>query len=147
MIIFTIIAFSYLISCSGNSNKDELSDQREFSSPEIQFTEAMLMFDNAQYELAKDKFKQIYLKDLKSRFNSFPSAIIKPPDDILINALIVKFFQDQQINIDPSVINFIIKRVERDYEAIFNFLKKIDDLSLINKTKISVSFLKKFINF
>ena len=57
--VFTIIAFSYLINCSGNSSKDELTDQTEFSSPEIQFTEAMLMFDNAQYKLAKDKFKEI----------------------------------------------------------------------------------------
>tara|TARA_Y100000741_G_scaffold7377_1_gene6227 strand:- start:1567 stop:2220 length:654 start_codon:yes stop_codon:yes gene_type:complete len=95
----------------------------------------------------KNKFNKINLKDLESRFNSFSSATINPPDDNLVNALIVKFFKDQQINIDPSVVTFIIKRVERDYEAIFNFLKKIDSLSLENKAKISVSFLNKFFDF
>jgi len=55
----TIIAFGYLINCSANSSKDKLFDQNEFSTPEIQFTEAMLFFDNQQYEIATDKFKNI----------------------------------------------------------------------------------------
>jgi outer membrane protein assembly factor BamD len=57
--VFTIITFTYLINCSGTPNKDELSSSLEYSTPEIQFTQAMLMFDNQQYELAKDKFKNI----------------------------------------------------------------------------------------
>ena len=57
--VFTFLTFVYLTNCSGNSNKDELSGQDEFSPPEIQFTEAMLMFDNLQYELATEKFKSI----------------------------------------------------------------------------------------
>ena len=97
--------------------------------------------------LDHDKFKEIKLKDLRSRFNSFSSAKIKSPDDNLVNALIVKFFQDQQINVEPSVITFIIRRIERDYGEIFRFLTKIDDLSLENKSKISISFLNKFFNF
>lgn len=102
---------------------------------------------NILITLNKDKFRSIKLKDLESRLNSFSSATIKPPDDILVNALIIKFFQDQQINIDPVVISFIIKRIERDYKAIFNFLKKINQLSLENKSKISIAFLNKFIDF
>ena len=57
--VFSIIAFVYLINCSGNSSKDKLSDQDEFSPPEIQFTQAMLLFDNQQYKQATDKFKKI----------------------------------------------------------------------------------------
>ena len=102
---------------------------------------------NILITLDKSKFNKINLKDLESRFNSFFSATINPPDDNLVNALIVKFFKDQQINIDPSVITFIINRIERDYGAIFNFLKKIDNLSLENKTKISIPFLNKFFDF
>ena len=67
-ICFYFSTFVYLTNCSGNSKNDELSDQNEFSSPEIQFTQAMLMFDNQQYELATDKFKNIdyvyYMKAL-----------------------------------------------------------------------------------
>ena len=57
--VFTIIAFIHLINCSANSNKDKLSSQSEFSLPEIQYAEAMLLFDNQKYELATDKFKNI----------------------------------------------------------------------------------------
>ena len=57
--VFTFLTFVYLTNCSGNSKNDELSEQNEFSSPEIQFTQAMLMFDNQQYEIATDKFKNI----------------------------------------------------------------------------------------
>jgi len=53
------MTFVYLTNCSVNSNKDELYGLDEFSPPEIQFTQAMLMFDNQQYELATDKFKNI----------------------------------------------------------------------------------------
>ena len=38
--VFTIIAFSYLINCSGNSNNKNLSNQDEFNPPEKQYTEA-----------------------------------------------------------------------------------------------------------
>ena len=47
------------MNCSGNSSKDKLFSQNEFSSPEIQYAEAMLFFDNQEYELAADKFKNI----------------------------------------------------------------------------------------
>ena len=48
--VFVIIAFTLLISCSGNSSKNKLSSETEFTPPEIQFTQAMLMFDNQQYD-------------------------------------------------------------------------------------------------
>ena len=57
--VFTFVAFVYLTNCSGNSNKGKLSDQNEFSPPEIQFTQAMLLFDSQQYEIATEKFKNI----------------------------------------------------------------------------------------
>ena len=56
---FTIITFVYLINCSSNLEKDKLSNQNEFNPPEIQFKQAMLMFDSQEYELATDKFKNI----------------------------------------------------------------------------------------
>ncbi|MDB4861093.1 outer membrane protein assembly factor BamD [Alphaproteobacteria bacterium] len=56
---FIFLTFIYLVNCSGNSDKNELSSQDEFNPPKIQYTQAMLMFDNQQYEIATDKFKNI----------------------------------------------------------------------------------------
>ena len=41
--VFTFIALIYLTNCSVNNNKDKLSSKDEFSAPEIQFTQAMLI--------------------------------------------------------------------------------------------------------
>ncbi len=57
--VFSIIALTYIINCSGDSTKDKLPAQDDFSPPEIQFTQAMVIFDNQQYELASVKFKNI----------------------------------------------------------------------------------------
>jgi len=57
--VVTFLTFVYLTNCSVNSNKGELSSQDEFSPPEIQYAEAMLMFNKQQYEIATDKFKNI----------------------------------------------------------------------------------------
>ena len=57
--VFAFLTFVYLINCSGDINKDKLSDQIEFSPPEIQFTQAMLFFDNQQYEQATNEFNNI----------------------------------------------------------------------------------------
>ena len=58
--VFVFITFTYLISCSANTDKNnELSDQIQFSPPEKQFAEAMLKFDNQEYVLASEKFKYI----------------------------------------------------------------------------------------
>ena len=57
--VLSIIAFTFLINCSGNSNKEKLNDQSEFSPPEIKFSQAMKLFDNQQYEQATNEFKNI----------------------------------------------------------------------------------------
>ena len=58
--VYTLMAITFLINCSGKSDLNtELSDQIEFNSPELQYTEAMLIFDSQQYEIAIEKFKYI----------------------------------------------------------------------------------------
>jgi len=58
--VFILLALLFLISCSSNLDKNNnISDNEEFSSPETQYTEAMMLFDNQQYDLATQKFKNI----------------------------------------------------------------------------------------
>ena len=53
-------------------------------------------------------------------------------------ALILKNLSDRQISLDKKLIDFIIKRIERSYSKIFDFIYKIDELSL--KKKKSIDF-------
>ena len=82
------------------------------------------------------------LKDLNSRFKNILTAKIDKPDDELIYALIVKNFSDNQIILDKKLINFIIKRIDRSYGNIFNFIYKIDELSLKKKKPIDFRLIK-----
>ena len=85
--------------------------------------------------IAEINFK---LKDLKSRTKNCLLAKIENPDDELMFALILKNLSDRQITLDKKLIDFIIKRVERSYGKIFDFIYKIDKISL--KKKKSIDF-------
>ncbi|MDC0396134.1 DnaA/Hda family protein [Candidatus Pelagibacter sp.] len=78
------------------------------------------------------------LNDLKSRTKNCLLAKIENPDDELMFALILKNLSDRQITLDKKLIDFIIKRVERSYGKIFEFIYKIDEISL--KKKKSIDF-------
>ncbi|MDC0126509.1 DnaA/Hda family protein [Candidatus Pelagibacter sp.] len=78
------------------------------------------------------------LEDLKSRTKNCLLAQIKNPDDELMFALILKNLSDRQITLDKKLIDFIIKRVDRSYSKIFEFIYKIDKISL--KKKKSIDF-------
>ena len=82
------------------------------------------------------------LKDLKSRTKNCLLAKIEKPDDELMFALILKNFSDRQIMIDKKLIDFIIKRVERSYGKINEFIYKIDEISLKKKKSIDFKIIK-----
>ena len=82
------------------------------------------------------------LDDLKSRTKNCLVAKIDKPDDDLMFALILKNFSDRQIVIDKKLINFIIKRVDRSYDKIFEFIYKIDQISLKKKKPIDFKIIK-----
>ena len=78
------------------------------------------------------------LEDLKSRTKNCLLAKIENPDDELMFALILKNLSDRQITLDKKLIDFIIKRIDRSYGKIFEFIYKIDEISL--KKKKSIDF-------
>ena len=45
-------------------------------------------------------------------------------------ALILKNLSDRQISIDKKLIDFVVKRIDRSYGKIFDFIYKVDELSL-----------------
>ena len=82
------------------------------------------------------------LGDLRSRANNFLLQYIEKPDDDLIYAIILKNLSDRQILIDKKLINFIVKRINRSYSKIFDFIYKIDETSLKKKKPIDLKIIK-----
>tara|TARA_Y100000389_G_C17437914_1_gene506702 strand:+ start:1027 stop:1689 length:663 start_codon:yes stop_codon:yes gene_type:complete len=85
------------------------------------------------------------LLDLKSRTKNFLLQNIEKPDDELMFALILKNLSDRQISIDKKLIDFIVKRVDRSYGKIFDFIYKIDELSLKKKKPIDFKMIKEIL--
>ena len=82
------------------------------------------------------------LVDLKSRSKNFILQNIEKPDDELIFALILKNLSDRQISLDKKLINYTIKRIDRSYGKIFDFIYKIDEASLKKKKSIDLKIIK-----
>ena len=82
------------------------------------------------------------LKDLKSRTKNFLLQNINRPDDELLFALILKNLSDRQISLEKKLINYIIKRIDRSYGKIFDFIYKIDEMSLKKKKSIDLKIIK-----
>jgi chromosomal replication initiation ATPase DnaA len=88
--------------------------------------------------LAEIDFK---LEDLKSRTKNCLLAKIENLDDELMFALILKNLSDRQITLDKKLIDFIIKRIDRSYGKIFEFIYKIDKISLKKKKPIDFKII------
>ena len=82
------------------------------------------------------------LVDLNSRLKNFLLQNIEKPDDELMYALILKNLSDRQISMDKKMINFIIKRIDRSYGKITDFIYKIDEISLKKKKSIDFKIIK-----
>ena len=82
------------------------------------------------------------LNDLNSRSKNFLLCNIEKPGDDLMFALILKNLSDRQISIDKKLVDFIIKRIDRSYGKIFDFIYKIDEISLKRKKPIDFKIIK-----
>ena len=94
---------------------------------------------NSAIPISEIDFK---LEDLRSRAKNCLVAKINKPDDELIFALILKNFSDRQILIDKKLIDYITKRINRSYGKIYEFIYKINELSLIKKKSIDFKIIK-----
>ena len=85
------------------------------------------------------KFK---LPDLQSRASSSVIIGINLPSDDLISVILAKNFSDKQIKIEKKHIEYIIKRVDRSYGKISQFISILDKYSLKKGTPFSLKLIK-----
>ena len=82
------------------------------------------------------------LEDFISRAKNCIFAKIENPDDELMFAILLKNFSDRQINVDKKLIDFIIKHIDRSYGKIYEFVYKLDEISLKKKKSIDFRTIK-----
>ena len=124
-----------------------LEDLREKNIDERIFYSLLNIVENEKKYLITTSNLPIFnlrfdLDDLNSRAKNFIVTSIKNPDDDLIFAIILKNLSDRQILIDKKLIDYIIKRIDRTYGKISDFIYKIDQISLKEKKPIDFKLIK-----
>lgn len=83
----------------------------------------------------------VELADLRSRLRASPVVELKPPDDALLRAVLVKHFADRQIAVDEPVVSYLVSRMERSFDAARKLVAEIDNRALAEKAEVTRSFV------
>lgn len=102
-----------------------------------------LLSENQKYLLITCRFiPEIKLPDLASRIKSVNLISIQSPDDEMMQMLIFKLFSNYSVVISNEVVSFLIKTLPREFPAILNSVKIINNFALEHKRKITVPVVK-----
>lgn len=77
------------------------------------------------------------LPDLVSRLRAATPVALSEPDDALLEALLAKLFADRQTVVDPSVIAFLVPRMERSFAAARKLVAALDREALAAKSAVT----------
>ncbi len=77
------------------------------------------------------------LPDLASRMVGTAVTKLDPPDDSLLSAVLLKLFADRQSPVDPSVIPYLVSRMERDLGHAGNLVSALDRAALARKKAVT----------
>ncbi|MBO6826298.1 MAG: hypothetical protein JJ879_08855 [Sneathiella sp.] len=88
----------------------------------------------------------LQLPDLKSRMGAVQIVRIGEPDDALFGAVFLKLFTDRQLQVSPELLQYLITRLERSFEAANTIVEKIDRLSLAEKRDITIPLVRSILD-
>lgn len=77
------------------------------------------------------------LPDLESRLSAVSAITLPPPDDALLQAVLVKLFADRQLAVTPALIRYLIPRIERSFEAARTVVAQLDAAALAENAPVS----------
>lgn len=90
----------------------------------------------------KPKAWHLGLPDLRSRIEAMTLAEIGQPDDMLLSSVVVKLFSDRQLRVEPKVIDYVVNRMERSFEAAEALVDRLDTASLRAKKRVTTTLVR-----
>ncbi|HEY2032724.1 MAG TPA: hypothetical protein VGH02_03470 [Rhizomicrobium sp.] len=85
------------------------------------------------------------LPDLASRFSALLAFPLWAPDDELLAAIARKLFNDRQLTVPDTVIERMVKSLERSPAAIRDFVAKADDRALAEGRAINLALVREML--
>lgn len=77
------------------------------------------------------------LPDLASRLKAATTVEIDEPDDVLLAGVITKLFADRQVAVEPHVVQFLVRRIERSLDTAIRIVDQLDRLALEQQSRIT----------
>ena len=118
---------------------DSVSENLLFSLWNVALQDNKYLLITSTKPISSFKFK---LRDLISRVTSSLIIGINLPSDDLISVILAKNFSDKQIKVEKKHIDYIIKRIDRSYEKISQFILTLDKYSLKKRSPFSLKLIK-----
>jgi len=118
---------------------EKVSEKLLFSLWNIALQDNKYLLITSIKPISSYKFK---LTDLISRVKSSLAIGIDLPGDDLISVILAKNFSDKQIKVEKKHIDYIIKRIDRSYEKISQFILTLDKYSLKKGSPFSLKLIK-----
>ena len=118
---------------------EKISEKLLFSLWNIALQDNKYLLITSIKPISSYKFK---LTDLISRVKSSLAIGIDLPGDDLISAILAKNFSDKQIKVEKKHIDYIVKRIDRSYEKISQFILTLDKYSLKKGSPFSLKLIK-----
>jgi chromosomal replication initiation ATPase DnaA len=81
--------------------------------------------------------QEFRVPDLRSRLRALPMVEVQQPDEALLKAVLVKLFDDRQLNVEPQVIDYLSLRMERSMAAANRIVAAVDRLALATHRKVT----------
>lgn len=85
------------------------------------------------------------LPDLKSRMQGTTVAALEQPDDTLLTVVLAKLFHDRQLTPHPDTIPYLVRQMDRSFEAAQALVEALDQLSLSEKRPITRALARRVI--
>jgi chromosomal replication initiation ATPase DnaA len=82
------------------------------------------------------------LPDLASRLRAAPAAAIGAPDDALLGAVLLKLFADRQLVVSEAVVEYLVRHMERSFDAARRVVADLDGASLRQQRPITVALAR-----
>lgn len=88
----------------------------------------------------------VRLPDLVSRLRTAPTVEIHEPDDMLLAGVITKLFADRQVEVDLSVVQYLVRRIERSLATAIRVVDRLDRMALEEHSRITRALAAEAVN-
>jgi chromosomal replication initiation ATPase DnaA len=64
-------------------------------------------------------------------------GVLAPPDDALMEAVLIKLFADRQLEVAPAVVRYLALHLERSFAAMRNAVTRLDRLAIEERRRVT----------